>query len=426
MPRINDSFQHDVFRFVIESRRNDLLSRWLGEPGLINPESSVQGHFERIQARIKELPELLDPSFGDAELRLLAWVVGWDDRPEVAFIDDLSDVELRKLIRLSVPLWKQKGAAEGLINAIRVFTGKTALVQDWFWHRWIIDEAGFWVEAQGADPYLVGGRYTEGDAFLTWVIINRDGVGESQRRLVYDLLTFIRVAGEHYGVIYAGFADNFAAGFAQWTQIGTPGTLVVNEGDYRGGLLEGASIKAAVTDAEAATWTPFLRAIVYAQFESITGTSYLEAEVMRSADGVNHYRARITDTGEVELYLDGVSVAGPILFTPPVAGTPIGFEIRVEPVNTAETKVSILVGNVVLLDHTFLGDEAYVVSDGGLVINRGSVVSNAETVYIDNVILLASPNRIQFIGQQAITPTPGLGGPVYIADPDPGVEPFAG
>ena len=44
----------------------------------------------------------------------------------------------------------------------------------------------------------------------------------------------------------------------------------------------------------------------------------------------------------------------------------------------------------------------------------------------DNAIVLATPNRVQYIGQRAITPVIGLGGPQYIADPDPGLEPFEG
>lgn len=423
MPRIDPAFQHDVFRFIIESRRNKLLSRWLGEPDKISPEKSVQGIFEQTQQKISELPQLLDPAYEGTQLRLLAWLVGWDDNPLVDFIDDLTDDELRKLIKLSVPLWQQKGTAEGLVNAIRVFTGKSAIVQDWFWHRWIIDEGGFWVESRGIDPYLVGTIYTEADEPLTWVVINREGIGETQRRLVYDLLTFIHGVGEHFGVVYAAFADDFTREFSQWTQIGTPGTLVTIEDDFRGGLLDGAEIQTNVSESEMSTWSPFQRAIVHIEYATDSGGELICFRAMRNVNGSNYYEGRLASEGSWELRRETTVIASGSI-TMPVIGTPVSLELRVEPINTAQTKVSFFIGGELQGENTFLGGEAYIDSGGGVTIERQN--PSSLTTFIDNVMVLATPARIQFIGQQAITPTPGLGGPQYIADPDPGLEPFVG
>lgn len=423
MAKISEDFQHDVFRFIIQSRRNDLLERWFGTPDSIGPERSVQGQFEATQERILDLPKLIDPGFDKAKLRLLAWNVGWDDAPEVDFISGLDENALRKLITLSVPLWKQKGSGRGLVNAIRVFTGKTAVVRDWFWHRWILDESGLWLEAKGSDPYLVGGIYTQEGETLTWVILNRQGLTETDRRLVYDLLTYTRVIGEHYGLVYAAFIDDFTEGLDQWTQIGTPGTLVVNEDDFRGGLLEGASVRTNFTVEEMATWTPFQNTIAYIEFATDGADEEITLEVMRSEDGSTSYSAKLTADGSLELRRSGnLELASTI--TLPSPGFPVGLEIKVEPISSAEQQVSIFVGAELKLQSVFLGVDAYIDSAGGVVISREG--SEVEPTYIDNVMTLATPNRVQFIGQNAIPPTPGFGGPEYIANPDPGVEPFTG
>lgn len=422
MPKIDPDFQHDVHRFIIRSRRNKLLAKWLGEPGAVTPEKSIQGIFERTQDKIGELPMLLDPAYSGAQLRFLAWLVGWDDSKDVSFIEDLSDDDLRKLIQLSVPLWQEKGSGIGLVNAIRVFTGKTAIVQDWFWHRWIIDESGFWVESRGNDPYLVGGIYTEADEYLTWVILNRQGLTSLERRLVYDLLTYIRVIGEHYALVYAAFVDDFADGFAQWTQLGTPGTFVVNEDDFRGGLDEGAIAKTNFVETELATWSPFQRTIAHIEFATVSAQEVIEVKGMRSADGVTYYAAKLGADGAVDL----VSPVGTFstTITMPVVGTPIGLELRVEPINTAQTKVGVYIGNELQVENTFLGVDAYIDSAGGVTIERSG--TEVLTTYVDNVVVLATPHRVQFIGQSAIPPTPGLGGPQYIANPAPELEPFIG
>lgn len=423
MSRIDPDFPYDVFRFIVESRRSGLLETWLGKSDAIEGEKSVQGLFEAIQARILRLPELLDPASVLAQLRELAWQVGWDDTPEVAFIDGLATEDLRKLIRLSVPLWKQKGTAAGVINAIRVFTGKTAVLQDWFFHRWIVDETGEWVESRGADPYLVGDLYTEGDESVTWVLVNREGLTSVERRYVFDLLTFVHASGEHFVVVYAAFVDDFRTGFAQWAQIGTPGTLVATDGDPRGGLLEGAAVVTNVTAEELATWGPDQRTIVHVEFAGVTADEELRLEVMRDASGAAYYEARLTAAGTLELLLSGVldSTAALVL---PAAGTPVALEVRVEPVSAAETKVGVYVGGEVQLETTFLGVDALVDPSSGVVVRREGIEAGA--TYIDNVVILATPYDTQFIGQKAITPTSGLGGLVYIADPDPGLEEFAG
>lgn len=423
MSKIDPAFAFDAFRFIIESRRNELLRRWYGTPDAINPENSIQGTFETLMKKIQDLPRLTEPSYENAHLRYLAWIVGWDDNPDVEFIDDLSDADLRKVIQLSVDLWAEKGSSSGLVNAIRAFTGKSAVLRDYFWYRWQIGTAGFWLKSKGTDPFLVGGKYTEDGEYLMYLFINRQGLGAEGRKLLYDLLTYIRVVGEHYALVYAAFVDDFAKGWAQWTQLGTPGTMVSADGDYRGGIEDGAIAQTNFTADEMSTWTPFQRAICYVEFATDSASEEILFSAMRSSDGTTYYQARFVGNGELALIYPGGAVDTTVVAMPAI-GTPIGLELKIEPVSTAETTVSVLIGGVVQLEATFLGAEAYIDSEGGVTVER--LGGEAVTTYIDNVLVLASPFDVQYVGQQAIPPTPGLGGPQYIADPDPGVEPFEG
>lgn len=423
MAKIDPKFPHQIFRFVIEGLRNELLERWYGIPGGVDPEKSQQGIFEATQTRIQQLPLLHDPDFADAELEHLRWLVGWDDTLALDFVEDIDNATLKKLIQLAVPLWKEKGTAGALIDALRVFTGKSALVLDWFFHRWVIDEAGFWFEAGGSDPWLMGGRYTESGETLTHVIINREGLTVTERRFVHGLLTYVRPVGEHFCVIYAAFADDFGAGFDQWTNIGDAAALVTVDGDPRGGLDDGAEIQTNITAAEMDTWTPTQKALVFVQFSSSASTDIFQLLTMSNAAGTEYYGVTLKGDGTILLTKDGSTEASDTI-TLPTAGFSLGLEILVEPLDQATQKVTVLVGAEIRLTKEFVGADAYVDSIGGTRLKYDSAGDNR--LYVDNALVLATPNRIQYVGQQAITPTDGVGGPQYIADPAPGLEDFVG
>jgi hypothetical protein len=431
MGKIDPDFQYDAFLFVIEGIRNELMERWYGDPEGINPENSIQGWFERIHARILQLPLLLDPDFEDTNLDLLLGQVGWDSSEEVDFTSGLSDAVKRRLVALSVPFWKTRGTDQGITNFLRILTGQVVLIRSWFYHRMILDEAGFWFEGGGADPWLTGSRYTEGDESLTWLIVNRGNIDELDRELVYNVLTFTRAAGDHFGVVYAAFADDFSLApvvvpekviepdlLPQWTQTG----LGVDIGDNNVELSAGSSILTRVEPEIAATWGPAQHVLAQVSFETTSGDSLIFFGMMNEAE-TTFYRVELVADGTLRIGRSGATVVVATTVTMPEINTPMTLEMLVEPQDAATNRVIAKVGGLEFLSFDFVGSLAYDDPAGGVRL----AASGGEPVTVDEVIVLASPNQLQYVGQKAITPTPGVGGnPQYIADPDPGIEEFSG
>lgn len=153
MSKINPQFQHDVFQFLHKPLREldrkegaDFLDRFLVGPQTI---------FEDTQAKIQLIKTLNNPAKIRADLlQYLKDHVGLT-KDLANIVNDLTENDLRKLISLAVPLWKQKGLELGYKNIIRIFTGKGSRVFNWFDFRWVIGEKAFGSELQGEDPFLI-------------------------------------------------------------------------------------------------------------------------------------------------------------------------------------------------------------------------------------------------------------------------------
>ncbi len=153
MGKINPSFPHNIFTFLHRPIRDldqkegsNFVERFLTGP---------QKVFEDTQARIQLVKTLNNPAKIRSDLlQYLKDHVGLT-RDIQNIINDLSENDLRKLIQLAVPLWKQKGLEIGYKNIIRIFTGKGSRVFNWFDFRWIIGEKAFGSELQGEDAFLI-------------------------------------------------------------------------------------------------------------------------------------------------------------------------------------------------------------------------------------------------------------------------------
>ena len=151
MAKIDPNFPHDIFQFIHKPIRdadlkdgNSFLERFL---------IGAQSIFEDTQAKIETVKELLDPEL-TPQPKLLKDHVGFTKELN-NITNDLTDNDLRKLISLAVALFKQKGIEPGYINIVRLFTGKSARVFDWFDFRMIVGEAAFGEEQLGEDSWLI-------------------------------------------------------------------------------------------------------------------------------------------------------------------------------------------------------------------------------------------------------------------------------
>ena len=440
MAKIDPTFPYDAYRFIIQGVRNadkkKVLERFMGGP---------QTEFERTHAQIQTLPTLLDPAQIRADLlQFLRHSVGWDNASEVAFVRDLNETQLRKLIKVAAVLWKAKGIPVSIRDAIRVFTGKNAILKDWFYHRLIIDEAGAHVSGIQTDPFAVGGIFSEDDDELTWVLINRGDLDEDDKQLLHSLLTFIRASGEHFGIVYAAFADDFSLGLGRWetVQSGDPNAVTVDltETDpiiklfsrNKAAFDKDANIATRVDDTELATWQPYQRFSVIAIFSAFQGdgANNIEMRIMVSENREEYYSVKMISTevvtnDEVELRLN-IGLAGGsvqtrqvnIINIPVVVNPPLPFLIEIEcaPQDQASNLLTIGVVGETFLQLLFIGDEAYNDPLGGVQLVTDSAIATGIR-NMDDTIVIASPMQIQLIGQQALP----VGG---VADPDPGIEPF--
>lgn len=151
MAKIDPTFSHDMFKFIHKPIReaDKKQGRNFVERLLIGPQTI----FEDTQAKIQTLGTLLDPEL-TPQPRLLKDQVGFT-RELNNITNDITDNDLRKLISLAVALWKQKGTEPGYANIVRLFTGKTARIFNWFDFRMIVGEKAFGEEQLGEDSWLI-------------------------------------------------------------------------------------------------------------------------------------------------------------------------------------------------------------------------------------------------------------------------------
>ena len=148
---------HSLYKSLIlplrqadEAVGRELLKRYLIGPQTIH---------DQTEADILLLLDQLDPRLTREDLlQYLKDIVGFT--PELASITDrLTTDQLRRLIKVAVPLWNQRHTARGVINAIRFFTGRPVTLHDWFYFRWLIGETMLGEDqlVTGGDSWIIGG-----------------------------------------------------------------------------------------------------------------------------------------------------------------------------------------------------------------------------------------------------------------------------
>lgn len=151
MAKVNAAFKHDIYRFIHKPIRESdkKFARLFLERFVFG----MQRQFENAHAKIDLLPELWDPA-KTPQPRYLKDIVGFTAELD-NITNDISDADLRRLIRLAVPLWKEKGLEVGYRNIIRLFTGKNSRTFNWFDFRLIVGEAILGQDELGTDMWAI-------------------------------------------------------------------------------------------------------------------------------------------------------------------------------------------------------------------------------------------------------------------------------
>jgi phage tail-like protein len=194
--------------------------RALLERFLKRPEQSWQATLDRIRSLKKtDLPSTCPSDL----LRYQKDLVGFT-RELDRITSRLDEATLRKLIALAVPLWKRRGSEEGLVEWIRLLTGRTVFYRSWFDFRWVLGENEIGTDGQGNDGWLIGGETSVYDEFISNLHVM--DTGTLDRRLLLDLVELSRPMSERIEVVISDLIDFFDGGKNLWRTITTPGGTV--------------------------------------------------------------------------------------------------------------------------------------------------------------------------------------------------------
>lgn len=211
---------------------NNLIKRFLGW----NPETNTwdggpQASRELTEAEILELLVQVLPHKVRSELvKFLKDIVGFTaDLNHIT--DRLTEQQLRRLIQLAIPLWKQRHTSLGLLNTIRLLTGRDATYTDWFGFRWLLAETEIGEEqlVSGGDSWIIGGSTSLYDEFWSNLRLMDDGTLDEL--LLLDIVKLHRPMSERVEVFLADFLDNFDRDLGLWTRIAGTDDPTLTDGE---------------------------------------------------------------------------------------------------------------------------------------------------------------------------------------------------
>lgn len=200
------AFDLDMYRFLIKPiREEDQRTGNLFVKRFLMGGQEVWKTTEQNTEAIKDLWSITDCP--DEYLQYLKNIVGWTSELD-HITKGLDYATLRRLISVSVPLWKSKTTEDAVKQILNVIGPARSRILNWFDLRWVLDETIFSVEHQGRDPWIVNmPGPTEDQEY--WSIIRIVDPGAAKHQLVKDVVNLMRPAGERYLIVYLLFLDLF-------------------------------------------------------------------------------------------------------------------------------------------------------------------------------------------------------------------------
>lgn len=202
-------------------RDNDdtkLLERYLQGPQAIHDqaEATILSLADQLKAdKIREdLLQYLMPLVGfTSELRNIT--------------DRLTTTQLRRLVALAVPLWDQRHTRAGLVNAIRLLTGRASVFSDWFFYRAVLSETHLLEDMLASgDFWVIGGTVSRYDEYVSNIRVMDDGTLDEL--LLLDVCKLMRPLDERFEIFIDDFLDQFDLVLDKWTNL--DGNSVASQG----------------------------------------------------------------------------------------------------------------------------------------------------------------------------------------------------
>lgn len=216
-----------IYNFLIEEIRK--LDQQEGyrfvERYLIGPQTIWETNSEILQTipniwSITECPDRI--------LQYLKNIVGWTS--DLDYITDELDYDtLRRLMSVSINLWKNRGP-EDTINDIIYFTFNSRnRIWNWFDFRWVLDETQLGEDHQGLDPWIID--LPDPEVSGAENVSNLRVVEPESRIALEGIVDLMRAINETIEITYLKFLDQFLieSDLTQW-QDSTTYNLAVEDG----------------------------------------------------------------------------------------------------------------------------------------------------------------------------------------------------
>lgn len=214
-PTEDEILELEIYRFIVASIRTEdqingglFLKRFLQGPQTV---------WETTQSKINDIKKLWNIlDIEDEHLYLLKNIVGWTPNLE-NITDELDNDTLRRLIKNSVALWKERGSEDSHLNLLTLVANVKARIWNWFDLRWVLDETILDVEHQGRDPFMIQlpGPPDNDENYSNLRIVDN---GDLNRDLVTAVAKLMRPCNERVLISYINFLEYFPADYdsSQW------------------------------------------------------------------------------------------------------------------------------------------------------------------------------------------------------------------
>ena len=347
----------DMYRFLHQQiRTSDQNDGDLFVRRLFDGSQSV---WDITQGKIFDLKTLWSiTEIDDDFLQFLKNIVGWTKEPITERVTaNLDAFTLRRLISLSVPLWKTRGPEDTIINILQALTGERVRIWNWFDLRWILDVTGMGEDHQGRDPFVLELPQDGSDdrRFNVRIVDS----GELDRDLVVNMTKIMRPSGERIEVSFLDFLDQFTLDNddGQW------GVLAGGTGEnpqvpvIADGLAKLADTGSAETSfvivTRGLTWSEY---VSYWRMRAVTGTSGSILAIFYATDLDNDYSVKIDFTAQtVVLQKQVANVVSTIVTHVPTSGLTVGefFGIRIHvAVEGATNRIKVYLDGNEIIDTT--------------------------------------------------------------------------
>lgn len=208
-----------AYDFLIEPLRDEDRKR--GAQFLERYFDGIQSVWGSINSKIFSIPDLWSVvNCPDEFLQYLKLIVGWTS--DLDYItESLSYDELRRLLSISIQLWKTRSTEDSVVDVLFFATAARNRIFNYFYFRMLLGENYIDESRESGDSwgiYLPESEDDVGDSTMLSCLRIVDN-GTLNRDLVINLLKLMRPIGERLEVVYLGFLDEFktSGDNSQWT-----------------------------------------------------------------------------------------------------------------------------------------------------------------------------------------------------------------